>query len=163
MNEAAVKTIRTMTQRSASLATAESLTGGLLGAALTSVPGASACYLGGAVVYATAMKTALLGVSRETLAEHTVVSEETALGMAIGIQERTRADWVIAVTGVAGPDPQEGHEPGEVWICVQGPQVASFPQFSQVQRFQFEGNRETIRAATVDAALKMLLRVVSPV
>ena len=163
MNEFARRTIKTMTERSLSLATAESLTGGLLGAVLTSVPGASACFLGTVVSYATPMKKAMLGVSKELIADHTVVSEEVALAMAIGVQDLTHADGVVAVTGVAGPDPQEGHEPGEVWICVQGPRVASFPQFSQAQQFFFEGDREAIRLATVDAALQMLLRVVSPV
>lgn len=159
----AARTISTMTERTLSLATAESLTGGLLGATLTSVPGASACFAASVVAYATPTKTALLGVPKALIAEHTVVSEAVAVSMAVGLQDRTNADWVIAVTGVAGPDPQDGHAPGEVWICVQGPRVASFPQFSQVQQFHFEGDRAAIRAATVDAALQMLLRVVSPV
>lgn len=163
MNDLAVRTIKTMTDRSLSLATAESLTGGLLGATLTSVPGASGCFVASVTAYATPMKTSLLGVPKEVIVEHTVVSETVAHAMAVGLQDRTHADWVIAVTGVAGPDPQEGHAPGEVWICVQGPRISSLPQFSQVQRFQFEGDRETIRTATVDAALQMLLRVVSPV
>lgn len=163
MNDLAARTVKTMTERSLSLATAESLTGGLLGATLTTVPGASACFVGAVTAYASAMKTALLGVPKELIAQHTVVSEPVALAMAVGLQDRTHADWVIAVTGVAGPDAQDGHAPGEVWICVQGPRIASLPQFSQVQQFHFHGDRETIRVATVDAALQMLLRVVSPV
>lgn len=163
MNEHAVRVIKTMTERSLSLATAESLTGGLLGATLTTVPGASAVFVASVTAYASTAKTALLGVQKDIIAENTVVSEAVALAMAVGLQERTRADWVIAVTGVAGPDPQEGHAPGEVFICVQGPRVASFAQFSQVQQFHFEGDRDAIRRATVDAALEMLLRVVSPV
>lgn len=163
MNDLATRAIHTMTQRSLSLATAESLTGGLLGATLTTVPGASACFVASVTAYATGMKTALLGVPKPLITEHTVVSEEVAVAMAVGLQDRTGADWVIAVTGVAGPDPQDGHAPGEVWICVQGPRVASMGQFSQVQQFQFSGDREAIRVATVDAALAMLLRVVSPV
>lgn len=163
MNELAVRAIRTMTERTLTVATAESLTGGLLGATLTSVPGASKCFVGSVTAYATPMKSALLGIDKELIAENTVVSEAVAVAMAVGMQHLTRADWVIAVTGVAGPDPQDGHEPGEVYICVQGPRIASFPQFSQVQQFHFEGDRDAIRAATVDAALEMLLRVVSPV
>lgn len=159
----AARVVATMTGRSLSLATAESLTGGLLGATLTSVPGASRCFLGSVTAYDSRMKTALLGVDKRVIGEQTVVSEAVALAMAIGVQDRTDADWVIAVTGVAGPDPQDGHEPGEVWICVQGPRIASLPQFSQVQQFWFTGDREAIRTATVDAALAMLLRVVSPV
>lgn len=159
----ATRTIQTMSGRTLSLAVAESLTGGLLGATLTSVPGASAAFIASVTTYATAMKTALLGVPKALIAEHTVISEAVAVAMAVGLQDRTGADWVIAVTGVAGPDPQDGHTPGEVWICVQGPRVASFPQFSQVQQFRFSGDRDGIRAATVDAALQMLLRAVSPV
>ena len=120
-------------------------------------------YLGGVVSYATRLKTDLLGVTRETIANHTVVSEEVAIGMAVGLQRRTDADWVLAVTGVAGPDPQEGHDAGEVWICVLGPRIPSLPQFQQVERFDFSGDRDEIREQTVDAACRMLLRVVSPV
>ena len=163
MNELAAKVIRTLGQRTLHLAVAESITGGLIRATLTTVPGASKVYLGGVVSYATRLKNRLLGVPVETIAAHTVVSEEVAIEMAVGLQERTNVDWVIAVTGVAGPDPQEGHEPGEVWICVLGPRIASLPQFQQTERFQFEGERDAVRAQTVDAAFTMLLRVVSPV
>ena len=130
MNELAAKVIRTLGQRTLHLAVAESITGGLIGATLTTVPGASKVYLGGVVSYATRLKNRLLGVPVETIAAHTVVSEEVAIEMAVGLQERTNADWVIAVTGVAGPDPQDGHAPGEVWVSVLGPQIASMPQLS---------------------------------
>lgn len=163
MSELAAKVIKTLKDRTLSLAVAESLTGGLIGATLTTVPGASAVYAGGVVAYASRLKTDLLGVPTALIRERTVVSEDVALAMAIGLQERTDADWVISVTGVAGPDPQEGHEPGEVWICVAGPRIPSLPQFRQTERFHFEGDREAIRSATVDAAFTMLLRVVSPV
>lgn len=163
MNELAAKVIRTLAQRSINIAVAESLTGGLLGATLTTVPGSSKVFLGGVVSYATRLKTVLLGVPSDSIAAHTVVSEEVAIDMAVGLQNRTNADWVIAVTGVAGPDPQEGHEPGEVWICVLGPRIAALSQFRQVQHFHFEGDRDSVRQQTVDAALTMLLRLVSPV
>ncbi len=163
MNQLAEKVIKTLRDRSLHIAAAESITGGLIGATLTAVPGASKIYLGGVVSYATRLKTALLGVPDEVLREHTVVSEEVAIEMAVGLQNRTNADWVIAVTGVAGPDPQEGHQPGEVWVCVLGPRIASLPQFRQVEQFFFEGDRDAVRLQTVDAALGMLLRVVSPV
>lgn len=162
MSELAATIVRTLTQRSLSLATAESLTGGLLGATVTSVPGASKVFLGSIVAYDSRMKPRLLGIGKDTIATHTVVSEEVALAMAIGVQDLTGADWVIAVTGVAGPDPQEGHAPGEVWVCVQGPRVAAHPQFRLVEQFFFSGDREAIRAASVEAAFAMLLRVVSP-
>lgn len=163
MSELASKVIRTLTERSLSLAAAESLTGGLLGATLTDVPGASQVYVGGTIAYATPMKTALLGIDPHVIAQHTVVSEQVALEMAIGLQQRTDADWVIAVTGVAGPDPQQGHAPGEVWVCVAGPRVPNTPQFQQTERFQFEGDRDAVRRQTIDAAFGMLLRAASPV
>jgi len=163
MNDTAATVVRTFTQRSISLATAESLTGGLLGATITQVPGASKVYLGGAVAYHTRLKTDLLDVPRAIIRQHTVVSEEVAIAMAVGLQERTHADWVIATTGVAGPDPQDGHEPGEVWVCVLGPRISSLPQFRQVQRFDFAGDRVAVREQTVESSLQMLLRVVSPV
>lgn len=163
MSDDAAIVVRTLTQRSVSLATAESLTGGLLGATITAVPGASKVYLGGTVAYQSRMKVDLLDVPAETIRAHTVVSEEVVIAMAVGLQERTDADWVIAVTGVAGPDPQDGHQPGEVWICILGPRIASFPQFQQTEQFWFEGDREAVREQTVAAAFRMLLRVVSPV
>lgn len=163
MNENLVRLAKTLTERSLTLASAESLTGGLFGARVTSVPGASKFFLGTVCTYHTSMKPTLLGVSKETIAKHTVVSAEVATEMAIGVQRLTDADWVVSMTGVAGPDAQDGHAPGEVWLCVQGPRVASNPQFHQVEQFQFEGDREQIREATVDAAASMLLRVISPV
>ena len=163
MSELAETVVRTLSQRTLSLATAESLTGGLIGATITDVPGASKVYLGGIVAYASNMKHVLLDVPDEEIVSHTVVSEEVALSMAIGLQNITHADYVVAVTGVAGPEPQAGHAPGEVWIAVLGPRVASFPQFQQAERFEFEGDREAVRRETVEQSFRMLLRVVSPV
>ena len=75
----------------------------------------------------------------------------------------TSADWVVAVTGVAGPDPQEGHAPGEVWIAIVGPRVGTLGQTIQAHRHQFSGDRAEIRQATVAAALELLQSVLSPV
>lgn len=163
MSDQAALVVATLKARSVSLAVAESLTGGLLGASVTAVPGSSAVFVGGITAYATALKTSLLGVPSSVIARHTVVSEQVAHEMAVGLQERTGADWVIAVTGVAGPDPQDGHAPGEVFICVLGPRIASLPQLEQIERFEFAGDRDAVRRATIDAALEMLLRLLSPV
>ena len=102
------------------LATSESLTGGLIGAALTSVPGASQAYLGGVIAYATALKAVLSGVAAAVLDRHGAVSAETVTAMAQGVRRITGADWGLAVSGVAGPSPQEGQPPGTVWIAVAG-------------------------------------------
>lgn len=162
LDELAKTVGKTMTARDLTLATSESLTGGLLGAVITSVPGSSAYYLGGAVAYATAMKARLSGVERGILATYGVVSEQTVTEMAMGIQVLTGADWAIAVSGVAGPDPQEGHAAGEVWICVVGPRVGQMDPAVQSHRFQFDGDRTSIREQTVAAGLELLLAMMSP-
>ncbi|HAL92724.1 MAG TPA: hypothetical protein DCM68_06845, partial [Verrucomicrobia bacterium] len=90
--------------RHQTLATAESCTGGLVGAALTSLPGSSAWYFGGIVAYSNALKPRLLGVPAETLAAHGAVSPETARAMAEGARKKCKADFALSVTGIAGPD-----------------------------------------------------------
>lgn len=163
MSELAERVITVMTERTLSLATAESLTGGLIGATLTAVPGASQTYLGGTIAYASRLKTDLLGVPDELIDRVSVISEEVALAMAVGLQERTDADWVVAVTGVAGPTPQDGHDAGEVYVCVRGPVIPSLEPVTRVERYQFEGDRAAIREQTVDAALNLLLGALAPV
>jgi len=163
MTDLAARVVATMRERDITLATAESLTGGMLGAAITSVPGASKVYLGGVVAYATELKSSLLQVERLEIETFSVVSSQVAQGMAAGISAATGADWCIGVTGVAGPDPQDGHDPGEVWIGVQGPRIGTLAPLVMTQQFQFDGDRSAVRMATVDAALSMLLRILSPV
>jgi nicotinamide-nucleotide amidase len=103
------------------LATAESLTGGRLAAAVTAVPGASASYLGGFVTYATELKQTLLGVPAELVERYGVVSGECARAMAEGCRAVTGATYAVATTGVAGPDLQEGKPVGTVYVGVAGP------------------------------------------
>ena len=110
----AVDVIKKMTQRSVTLATCESLTGGGIGAALTSVPGASAVYRGSLVTYARELKSTLAGVDEELIATEGVVNELTALQMARGAQARCDADWAVATTGVAGPTETDGAMPARV-------------------------------------------------
>lgn len=133
------------------LATCESLTGGLVGATLTSVPGSSAVYRGGLVTYATDLKHGLAGVDAVLLAADGAVSDRTALAMALGARDRCHADWALAVTGVAGPDPQEGQPVGTVFVAVAGPQETS------VQQHLLAGDRHAVRSATVETALAELV------
>ena len=105
-------------RRRETVATAESLTGGLLGSLLTAVPGASASYVGGVISYATRLKETLVGVAPDTLATLGPVASRTAAEMAAGVARRCEADWGVATTGVAGPDPQDGHPVGEVYVAV---------------------------------------------
>jgi len=140
-------------RRSETLATAESLTGGLVGHRLTSVPGASACYLGGVISYATRLKSTLAGVDPTTLAEHGPVDARTAAEMAIGVCRTCQADWGLATTGVAGPDPQDGHPAGEVYVAVAHPADG----FVRVEALRLSGDRQAIRDAAATGALALLL------
>lgn len=152
VHEAAEALVRTLIARGQTVATAESLTGGLIVGALTSIPGASAVVLGGVVAYATRLKHDLLGVPEKVLRLDGVISGATVAAMAAGVRRVTGADWGIAVSGVAGPDPQEGHLPGEVWVCVQGPTA---PPWTNVHHFV--GDRTDIREQTILTALRASL------
>ncbi|GLZ04382.1 CinA-like protein [Actinomadura sp. NBRC 104412] len=110
-----------LAERSATVATAESLTGGLIGAELTRMPGSSATYAGGMVAYATALKKELLGVPARLLDEHGAVHPDVAAAMATGARERLGATYGIAVTGVAGPEAQDGREVGTIFVGVATP------------------------------------------
>lgn len=143
--------------RQQTLATAESLTGGLIGAALTAVPGASAVYLGGVISYATRLKATLAGVASATLAEVGPVAARTAVDMAVGIAARCGATWGLAVTGVAGPDPQEGHPVGQVFVAV----ATASPAVAQVRELSLEGGRDAIRQQSAEQAFELLLAVLA--
>lgn len=153
----AAEVIAALVASGRTVAVAESLTGGLVVAELVSVPGASAVVRGGVVAYATDLKDALLGVDVALLAERGAVDGEVARQMAAGVRERLGADLGVATTGVAGPDPQDGHAPGEVWVGVADATGAI------ARRLELTGDRDRIRRSTVAAALDDLLaRVASP-
>ena len=135
--------------RGETLATAESLTGGLVGGALTDVPGVSAVYRGGVVVYATDLKAKLAGVSEDLLAAVGPVHPDTATALATGVRERLDATYGLATTGVAGPDPQAGIEAGTVYVAAAGPGSV------QVRKLQLTGDRAAVRRASVQAVLEL--------
>ncbi|WP_131737592.1 CinA family nicotinamide mononucleotide deamidase-related protein [Actinomadura roseirufa] len=112
---------RLLAARSATVAVAESITGGLIGAELTAMPGSSATFAGGAVTYATGLKARLLGVPGDLLAEHGAVHPDVAAAMAAGVRDRLGATYGLAVTGVAGPEPQDGRPVGTVFVGLAGP------------------------------------------
>jgi nicotinamide-nucleotide amidase len=130
------------------IATAESATGGMIAGRITAVAGASNHFVGGVVAYATSLKRSILGVSEELIAEHGVVSEPVALAMAEGAAVRLSADVVIAVTGSAGPDPQE-RDVGTMVIAVRTPEAA------QTRTLHMPGDRERVRVYTSTAALHL--------
>lgn len=141
--------LRLCAERGWTLATAESATGGLVAAALTSVPGSSDVMRGGVVAYHAEVKTGLLGVGAEVIDRHGIVSAETALAMAAGARRALGADVAVAVTGSAGPEPLE--EPaGTMAIAVETPEGAR----TRVSRWP--GDRERIRVYTTTAALHLL-------
>jgi nicotinamide-nucleotide amidase len=139
-----------------SLGTAESCTGGLVSARLTSVPGSSDVFAGGVVAYANAVKEAELGVPEETLAAHGAVSAQTAAAMAAGVRARLGVDVGIAVTGIAGPDGGTPEKPvGLVYLH------ADTPDGGRGLEFSFPSDRETVRRRATVAALHLVRRLLS--
>lgn len=137
------------------LAVAESLTGGLVAAAVVEVPGASAVMRGGVVAYATDVKASVLGVDRDLLAARGAVDPDVAVAMAAGVRRLLGADVGLATTGVAGPGPQDGRAPGTVHVAVvtaDGPQVRSL---------RLPGDRAAVRAAATAAVLELATEVVT--
>ena len=134
------------------LVTAESLTGGGIGAAITSVSGASAVYKGGIISYTNEVKHDILGVSPETLDVHGAVSLQTAEEMAVGARKLLHADVAVSVTGLAGPGGDEyGNPVGTVCIgyCDANESFAV--------KYHFDGGREAVRAQTIRSALELIL------
>ncbi|MCD4750750.1 MAG: CinA family nicotinamide mononucleotide deamidase-related protein [Thermoanaerobaculales bacterium] len=135
------------------VATAESCTGGLVGAALTEVSGSSAAYLGGVVSYSNQAKEKFVGVAEEILIEHGAVSEPVARAMAVEIRERFGADWGLGVTGIAGPTGGTEDKPvGLVHWAVAGPSGV------EARHRVFRGDREIVRQWSVNAVLDLLRR-----
>jgi nicotinamide-nucleotide amidase len=132
---------------------AESLTGGMLAAALTAIPGASAVFRGAVVAYATDLKRSLLGVPADVLDRHGAVHPEVAAAMAEGACRRMMAEVGAATTGVAGPDPADGQPVGTVHIAV------SARGRTTGRALSLSGDRSQIRSATVEQSLNLLVRV----
>jgi PncC family amidohydrolase len=145
---------RMLAERGSTVAVAESLTGGLLAAALTEMPGASATFRGALVVYATDLKAALAGVPAALLEADGPVSPRVAAALAAGARDRLAATYGVGVTGVAGPDPQGDQPVGVVHVAVTGP--ADSAGTGAVRSLRLDGDRAAIRASAVDAALHLL-------
>jgi len=150
---------RVLAEQRQTVAVAESVTGGLLAAALTSTAGASATFRGGLVVYATDLKARLAGVSESLLAEQGAVAAPVALELARGVRSRLSASWGVGVTGVAGPQPQDGKAVGTVFLSVVGP--GPDDGIESVSELNLTGDRNTIRVQIVEQAVALLAGAVS--
>lgn len=145
----------TMWRLQVTVGVAESLTGGLVTGALTETPGASASVRGGLVVYATDLKASLAGVDPGLLALRGAVDPDVAASLATGARVRLGATIGLGVTGVAGPDPQDGQAVGTVFVAV------STEQSVHVEEWHFEGGRAEIRQAAVELCIDVLEDVVA--
>lgn len=150
MSGTAAEVLALLRERGATLAVAESLTGGLVAARITAVPGASRSFRGSVTAYATDLKGSVLGVNTGLLAAQGAVDPEVARSMALGVRRVLGADFGLATTGVAGPDPQDGKPVGTVYVAVadEGGTTVLSPAPT--------GDRTEIRNATVEAALSLL-------
>ena len=146
---------RLLAARGHTVAVAESLTGGMLGEVLTAMPGSSVTFLGGIIAYASAAKSALLGVDPALLEARGAVDPQVAAAMARGARERLGSSHGVSTTGVAGPDEQDGRAPGTVHIGL------SSPAGERVLSLRLPGDRERVRQVTVVHALDGLRRMLS--
>lgn len=147
----AARVLRRLVERGETLAVAESLTGGLVAAELTSVPGASHSFRGAVTAYATPLKRDVLGVDGTLLAERGAVDPDVARGMAAGVRRVLGADWGVSTTGVAGPEAQDGKPVGTVYVALSGPSG-----IEKVTALRLNGGRADIRRETVRSVLELL-------
>ena len=157
MHSIATTLVDAALRRRLRLATAESCTGGMVAAALTDIPGASACFVGGIVAYDNAVKQSALGVSQQMLNQHGAVSEETACAMCSGLVERLHATAAVSITGIAGPTGGTADKPvGTVCFgfCLNG-------QATTAQTHHFTGDRQAVRSAATKHALLTLTELIN--
>ena len=149
--ELATAVLDRLRERDETVATAESLTGGLVCATLVDAPGASDVVRGAVVAYTADVKAQVLGVDDQQIASHGTIDAEVARQMAEGIRLRLGATWGLATTGNAGPESSEGKPVGTVFIAVAGPGASS------VRELALSGDRDEIRRSTTTATLSLLL------
>jgi nicotinamide-nucleotide amidase len=147
--------VERLTSAGQTVAVAESLTGGLVTAALTEIPGASVVVRGGVLAYATDLKSQVLGVDAALLARMGAVDADVAEQMARGVRSLMGATYGLATTGVAGPDEADGKPVGTVYVAVAG------PGSSRVRALSLSGDRGEVRAHSVRAVLALLAEQLS--
>jgi nicotinamide-nucleotide amidase len=153
--ELAITVVNQLKKSGKTLAVAESLTGGGLGAAITEVAGSSEVFLGGITTYSDASKTKLLDVSKKLITKHTAVSEEVANAMASNARTLFKSDYAISTTGVAGPGKAYGKSAGTVWLA-----IASKKEVIAIE-LSISGDRATVRNATIESALATFSRILT--
>lgn len=146
----AADALRLLAESDQTLAVAESLTGGMVAAELTAVPGASRSFRGSVTAYATEIKHLVLGVDAGLLAAEGAVNAQVAAGMAAGVRRVMGASWGISTTGVAGPEPQDGQPVGTVFVAVDG------PGGGKTVRLRLKGSRAEIRRESARTVLRLL-------
>ena len=155
MNEIAISVVKKLKKKKVTLATAESITGGGLSAAITDVAGSSDVFLGGVVTYSDKSKTKFLGVTSALLKKESAVSERVAITMAEAARAEFKSDFAIATTGVAGPGKAYGQKAGTAWIA-----IASKKETVSIA-LSLSGDRESVRNATIVSALATFERILS--
>ena len=153
--ELATTVVNQLKKSGKTLAVAESLTGGGLGAAITEVAGSSEVFLGGITTYSDLSKSKLLEVSKKMITKHTAVSEEVAKEMAANARNLFKSDYAISTTGVAGPGKAYGKTAGTVWMA-----IASKKEVIAIE-LSISGDRATVRNATIESALATFSRILS--
>ncbi len=150
--ELAQQIVNTLRERSETLSTAESLTAGDLSSAIVTIAGASDVFVGGVTAYRDEIKISHLGVDPRLIAAHSSISEQVAVAMARGAQKSFGTTWAISTTGVAGPNPLDGHPVGTVWVAIEGP-------ISQSIELALSGERESVRNAATASAIASFARI----
>ncbi len=144
--------LESLVSRGENISVAESLTGGGLAQAFTSLPGSSQIFKGSVTAYQSEVKSSLLKLPVELISEFGVVSEEVAAAMAAGVKDLMGSTWAISTTGVAGPGPADGVPAGTVWVAIDGP-------ISQTLQLELSGTREIVRNATIAGAIAAFARI----
>jgi nicotinamide-nucleotide amidase len=147
----AAEVLDLLIERGETVAVAESLTGGMVAAEITSAPGSSQAFRGSVTAYATDVKRELLGVDGAVLEERGAVDAEVARQLAQGVRKLLKTTWGVATTGVAGPEPQDGQEVGTVFTAVAGPDGRAV-----ARELKLDGDRAQIRKASVTNVLGLL-------
>lgn len=164
LENAATDLVELLRAHNRTVAVCESLSGGLLGAIITQIPGSSAVFRGGMITYATDLKHSLAGVDAMVLETFGPIAKETAMEMAQGARLRCGADYGLSLTGVAGPSTQDGHDIGEVWAGISKPDgsAEAFQAHALMGMETFlTGNRHHIQKMSVYAALLLLIETLN--